>query len=116
MAVTKTHPIKSTLSQGSRHGNVENCRLCRWKTYSRTMEKGKSFPQDRKQVSYSNARYGSLHTFLQRLLLRLSIRSFYILRGEKEKSKKEWEYNPRANRESCTPVLRLENGTEIILH
>ena len=40
-----------------------------------------------------------------------------ILHGEKEKKgqKKEWEHSPRTNRESCAPVLRLEQCAKINL-
>ena len=63
-----------------RHGNVENCRLCRWKTFSQPMEKDRPFPTACKQVSHSSAGAGSLHTFPQRLLRRISILSFPILK------------------------------------
>ena len=41
--------------QKLRHGNVENCRLCRWRTHSQPMEKDRSFPTVCKQVPHSNA-------------------------------------------------------------
>lgn len=56
--------------------------LCRWKTHSQPMEKDKSFPTACKQVSHSACIHASLHTFPQRLLLRISILSF-ILEVEK---------------------------------
>ena len=72
-----------------RHGNVENCRLCRWKTHSQPMEKDEPFPQVCKQVSHSNAGSGCLHIFPQRLLLRIPVLSFPIRHKKKEKRKQK---------------------------
>lgn len=57
-----------------RHGNMENCRSCRWKTIHNLMEKDKPFPQVCKQLSHSlailavyahfhNAYYGGYPSF-----------------------------------------------------
>lgn len=99
-----------------RHGNVENCRLCRWKTHSQAMEKDKPFPTACKQVSPSNAGSGSLRTFPQRLLLRISILSIPILHKKVKQAKKEREYSQSDEPRSCTPTLRYEKCVKISLY
>jgi len=91
-----------------RHGNVENCRLCRWKTHSQPMEKDAPFPQVCKLVSRSYAGSGSLRTVPQRLLLRISILSFLIRHKKIErKNKKRAGVQPTDEPKSCTPALCL---------
>ena len=96
-----------------RHGNVENSRLCRWKTHSQPMEKDEPFPQVCKQISHSNAGSGSLHTFPQRLLLRIPSYPFLSVIKEGEAETKRAGVQPSDEPKSCTPVLYLWEVCEI---
>ena len=72
------------------------------------MEKDAPFPQVCKQVSHSNAGPGSLHTFPQRLLLRISIPSFLSdIRKQIKENKKRAGVQLSDEPKSCTPVLCL---------
>ena len=91
------------------HTGIKDCVMEMWKTAAYAdgkpihslMEKDEPFPQVCKQVSHSNAGSGSLHTFPQRLLLRIFILFFPI--RYKKTDKKEREHSTRINRKTVLP-------------
>ena len=95
-----------------------------WKTAALPMEnpftaygKGQTLPHSL-QTGFPQRRiHASLHTFPQRLLLRISILSFPIRQKKiKENNKKEREYSQSDEPRSCTPVLRYEKCVKISLY
>ena len=54
-----------------RHGNMENCRSCRWKSHSQPDGKRQAFPTGLQTAFPQPRNPGSLRTFPQRLLRRL---------------------------------------------
>lgn len=92
-----------------RHGNVENCRLCRWKTHSQPMEKDRPFPQPTNRFPTATPRQAvdahshnagycgyPFHPFLSDI---------------KRKNKKRAGVQPSDEPKSCTPVLFRRNGS-----
>ena len=63
-----------------RHGNIENCRSCRWKSHSQPDGKRQAFSTGLQTTFPQPRNSGSLRTFPQRLLRRLSILSYPILK------------------------------------
>ena len=63
-----------------RHGNMENCRSCRWKSHSQPDGKRQAFSTGLQTTFPQPRNSGSLRTFPQRLLRRLSILSYPILK------------------------------------
>ena len=67
-----------------RHGNMENCRSCRWKNHSQPDGKRQAFSTGLQTTFPQPRNSGSLRTFPQRLLRRLSILSYPILKNTME--------------------------------
>ena len=122
MAVTKTHPIKSTLKaaidyicdpakmDGKRRGNVENGRSTDGKQHSRPNGKASGFPTARKHRFPQVRPSGRLRTFPQRLRLRISFLSCPVLiEKEKKEHKKEAGALPSAWTECGAPALLWES-------
>ena len=103
MAITKTHPIKSTL-KWMRHGNVENCRSCRWKTHSRPMGKNKPFPQQRRTWQF---------THIPTTPTTAKIYPIPSYPSWKEREKRTGAQPTISHHVNCAPVLCLEKCAKI---
>ena len=90
-----------------RHGNMENCRSCRWKNHSQPDGKRQAFPTGLQTAFPQPHNPGSLHTFPQRLLRRLSILSYPILM-------RKYYGNSFSTEVQFVPLFKQQNRVKVI--
>ena len=86
-----------------RHGNVENCFLCRWKTHSQPMEKGRSFPQPANRFPTATPKQAVYAHSHNAYYCEYPSSPFLSVIKRKRNGNKKREYSPRTNRKAVLP-------------